>query len=268
MRSFNMPSMSYTIVKCLVMIAALGTAACGGSGSGGGKTVSTDSGVSRRGTAGSTGAPSTVADTGMGRMDHSTMAMPGATPAAGSAPKANVGDKGVASSPPGQSASMAGMHDMTAMPTIDRSGGAQPSQEKQRTRAVATMPRGHESMPGMPMPKSKSADAGVGHDMSRMSTMTGMRRMSGMTDPRDTNTSVASSHDMANMTGARSMAPMPGMNTPPMAPDRLADATLMAIAAHLLEDPVVRRLIESDSTLRRAWANPQVRRILGSPRPE
>jgi hypothetical protein len=70
-------------------------------------------------------------------------------------------------------------------------------------------------------------------------------------------------HDHAAMSGMGSMPGMTSSNAAP--PVENSDATLVAIAAQLVKDSVVQRLIAADSTLRRQWADPVVRRMLGMP---
>jgi uncharacterized protein involved in copper resistance len=121
----------------------------------------------------------------------------------------------------------------------------------------------HSKMPGMSSPDTSTPMAGMDHSkMPGMGTRTApARTMAGMDHSKMTGmaTKTASPNAMAGMDHSN-MPGMPGM--PSASPTTAADAKLDRLVATLLNDPIVRQRIQSDSALRRRWDEAARRTLL------
>ncbi len=179
------------------------------------------------------GEVSAPADTGMAGMDHSKM--PGMSPD-------------------------------TATPMAGMDHSKMPGMGTKTAPANAMAGMDHSKMPGMGT-KTAPADAMAGMDHSKMSGMA--------TKTATPNAMAGMDHSKMPGMGTKTAAPtaMPAMdhsNMPGMsgaataATTTAADAKLDRLVATLLNDPIVRQRIQSDSALRRRWDEAARRTLLPS----
>ena len=143
-----------------------------------------------------------------------------------------------------------------AMPGMDHSKMSEPPKagaapmaghDLSRMRPAASSAAGHE---GMSMPAGRRRPVA---DHSRMDMRTGgparadHSNMPGMNAPRAGNT-------MPGMQHAISPAPAPG--------DSAATQKLQELARALMRDPAIVERVESNDSLRRAWQNPAVQKLI------
>lgn len=181
----------------------------------------------------------TGADSGMAGMDHSKMP--------GMADSAATGMEGMDHSkmpdmtaPAPGGGSMAGM-DHSKMPGM----GTAPASPGRPVRPMAGMD--HSNMPGM--------GAASGSRRRPANPMAGMdhANMPGMVPPSRAATPSTPPMDHSNM---------PGMTGAMSTPATAAELKLDTLVAALLNDPIVRQRIQSDSSLKRRWDNAARQTIL------
>lgn len=247
------------------LIAALVVAGCSG---GAERPADEDTATAAVQTRDTTGMPDSAGMAGMdhGSMDHGGMAgRQGDSQAVGGAGMAGMDHAGM----PGMSNSgaQAGAEamDHSNMPGI-RAGGA----------SAGTAGMDHSGMAGMASHATPSEARGgaAAVDHSQMAGMQGMDHSRMQPSPSDRSGTRAPEaghtemgHGTMNVSGEAST--MAGMDHASMPHDAPAEASndagmekLRALVAELVQDPRVQTQIQSDTALRRRWADEGVRRIL------
>lgn len=178
------------------------------------------------------------ADTGMAGMDHSKMPGMAGSTAMGMEGMDHSKMPGMAAPAPGSGSSARVDH--STMPGM----GTAPASPDRPARSMAGMD--HSNMPGMGASESprRTANPMAGMDHANMP---------GMGPPSRTATPSMPSMDHPNMPGMTG-----GMSTPVTA----AELKLDTLVAALLNDPVVRQRIQTDSSLKRRWDSAAKQTIL------